>query len=71
MLKMTESQRLLLLNLQKRAVVFSGAETDDERLAMLQLYAKGYVTPLTSRMKRDAMEWRITNAGRKALNRPA
>lgn len=56
----------LLARLRWRALVFSGRESDDERLAMLQLYAAGLVSPFAGDREAEILEWRITERGRTA-----
>ena len=45
-------------------LVLSGAETADEQLAMLQLYAARLVVQISGRYRREgAMEWHLTPEG--------
>lgn len=63
---LTHEQLTLLQRLRRRRLVFSGQETDAERLAILQLYTARLVDQARSR-KKSAMEWRITDVGRATL----
>lgn len=62
----TPEQVALLNRMRRGALVFSGWESDAQRLAMLQLYTIRLVRPVTNPGK-DAMAWRITGRGRTAL----
>lgn len=61
--ELTDEQIALLRRLRKRPVVFTGRESDEERLAMLQLYAARLVIQVTNPGKQNAMEWHITGRG--------
>ncbi|GEP05189.1 hypothetical protein [Methylobacterium oxalidis] len=60
-------QLALLLRLRRGAVTFTGVETADEQLAMLQLYTLKLVVQVTNRKKRGAMEWHLTTEGRQLV----
>lgn len=63
---LTHEQLALLQRLRWRRLVFSGQETDAQRLAILQLYTARLVDQARNR-KKSAMEWRITGVGRATL----
>ena len=58
-----EHQAALLARLKRLPVVLTQADSDDDRLAMLQLYTAGCVVQLSNRAKGGAMEWHITPLG--------
>ena len=65
----SEVHLALLLRLQRGPVTFSGVETADEQLGMLQLYTLKLVVQVTNRKKRGAMEWHLTVEGERTLRR--
>jgi hypothetical protein len=64
---LTLAQLQLLTRLQRGSLTFTGAETDDERLAMLQLLIAGLVAQDPDQARDAAIKWCITIAGRAAI----
>ncbi|KAB1074605.1 hypothetical protein [Methylobacterium planeticum] len=60
---LSEDQCRLLRRMRKGVTIFSGFETPDEQLAMLQLYTAKLVVQLSNRYRRGVMEWRLTPEG--------
>ena len=56
-------QRRLLARLMVRPLTFSGNETDEERLAMLQLYTAKLVMQGGKLYRPGVMEWHLTAEG--------
>ena len=67
---LSDEQRRLLARMQRRSIIFTGAETEGEHLAMLQLYIAGLVAQVSLRRSHAAMEWRLTPEGERALRKP-
>ena len=59
---LSDDQQRLLKLLLASSLVFSGDETDEERLAMLQLFIAGLVESIDPRGSRH-IEWQITTRG--------
>lgn len=57
----------LLERLQKGPVTFSGAEPDDDRLAMLQLYIAGLASQVSRQAIHSPIKWCIAPLGNKML----
>jgi hypothetical protein len=64
---LTPAQLQLLTCLQRSPLTFTGSETDDERLAILQLLIAGLVAQDLDQARDAAIRWRITTAGSAAI----
>ena len=64
---LTPVQLELLVRLLRGPLTFSGAEADEERLAMLQLLISGLVLQDPNQARDAAIRWRITTAGSAAI----
>lgn len=60
---LSEDQCRLIRRMRTGVTVFSGFETADEQLAMLQLYSAKLVVQFSNRYRRGVMEWRLTPEG--------
>lgn len=67
--ELTADQTVLLKRMKRAPVAFSGYESDDLRLAMLQLYLAGLVDQSRNSTNPSVIAWRITRRGRVALPR--
>ncbi|MGU3539462.1 hypothetical protein [Methylobacterium sp. A54F] len=65
--ELTDSQRRLLIRMWSRPVVLTGEESDEMRLAVLQLYTVGLITQVGGRRNARAIEWRLTDEGRSCV----
>lgn len=64
---LSPAQISLLKRLQRGSLTFSGAEPDDDRLAMLQLYIAGLVSQVSRQAINDPIKWCIAPLGSKTL----
>lgn len=64
---LSPAQISLLKRLQRGPVTFSGAESDDDRLAMLQLYIAGLVSQASKQATNNPIKWCIAPLGSKTL----
>ena len=62
-----ENHISLLQRMRRRGMTFSGRESDEERLNLLQLYVAGLVTQKTDRHQSICIHWGITVRGRAAV----
>lgn len=63
---LTAEQTALLARMKRAPIVFSGFETDEQRLAMLQLYVARLVDQSKNSADTGAIAWKITQRGRVA-----
>jgi hypothetical protein len=68
-MNLSDDQTTLLRILVRRPLAFTGAETNEVRLAMLQLLTAGLVVQKPIRVGSPQIEWRITPRGRDVLAR--
>lgn len=66
-MELSPAQISLLKRLQRGPLMFSGAEPDDDRLAMLQLYIAGLVSQVLRQATNDTIKWCIAPLGSKTL----
>ena len=66
---LSDDQQRLLRRLLTGPVIFSGEETDEERLAMIQLFIAGLVDQRTDLKGARNIEWQVTPRGRHELKR--
>ena len=64
---LSPAQISLLQRLQRGPITFSGAELDDDRLAMLQLYIAGLVAQVSRQATDNPIKWCIAPLGSKTL----